>query len=198
MSDFDLTYTQTGDLGNKIGGQKGAKGILSGELVVVPRNDPRAAALILNFEREVAVAAGQFIASQSFVKSNPKVKFGYLDERLKFFGDKENMLAGKLAAHTLLVSNYDPEIMVALGPQASRFIELGQFYQLIEGQGQGQEGPLLINGRANIAYILDDRGAPWALNAYWLPSYGAWDVDVHSVASLLGWGAGRRVFSQVA
>ncbi len=39
MSDFDLTYTQTGDLGNKIGGQEGAKGILSGELVVVKRSE---------------------------------------------------------------------------------------------------------------------------------------------------------------
>jgi len=43
MSDFNLTYVQTGDLGNKIGGQEGAKGILSGELIVVRRNDPRAA-----------------------------------------------------------------------------------------------------------------------------------------------------------
>ena len=39
MSDFNLTYPQIGDLGNKIGGDAGAKGILSGELIVVKRSE---------------------------------------------------------------------------------------------------------------------------------------------------------------
>src|SRR3989338_11165347 len=152
MSDFNLTYVQIGDLGNKIGGQEGAKGILSGERIVVSRNDPRSTGVVLNFERKVAVASRRFVASESFTKSNSKVKFGYIDEKVvKLFGKgQEDVPAAEIAVNTLLLSKHDPEIMVALGPQSQsrRFIKLGQFYQLIEAQGHGQEGPLLVNGYA--------------------------------------------------
>lgn len=197
MSDFNLTYTQIGDLGNKIGGDAGAKGILSGERVVVSRTDPRAAALILQFERKIRVVAGQFVAGKNFTKGNPKVKFGYIDERVgKFFSAEENVPVGELAVHTLLQDTCDPEIMVALGLQSRRFVKMGHFYQVIEVQGQGQaDGPLLVNGRANIAYILDDRGAPWAVSARWIPGCDGWYVFVSSVASLGRWFADLQVFS---
>ena len=183
---------------NRLGGQEGAKGILSGERIVVPRNDPRAAGVVLQFERNVSVASRWFAVSESFTKSNSKVKFGYIDEKLvKLFGKSQNVPAGELAVNTLLLPKHDPEIMVALGPQSRRFIKLGQFYQLIEAQGHGQEGPLLVNGYANIAYILDENGAPWAVNAFWDPNYGGWIVHVISVANLHEWLAGRRVLSQV-
>src|SRR3989338_1463797 len=128
MSDFNLTYVQIGDLGNKIGGQEGAKGILSGERIVVSRNDPRATGVVLNFERKVAVASRRFVASESFTKSNSKVKFGYIDEKVvKLFGKGQDVPFGELAVNTLLLPKHDPEILVALGPQSRRFIKLGQF-----------------------------------------------------------------------
>ena len=108
------------------------------------------------------------------------------------------MPAGELAVNTLLLPKHDPDIMVALGPQSRRFIKLGHLYQLIEEQGQGQEGPLLVNGYANIAYILDENGAPWAVRAYWDPRYGVWGVHVRSVAFLVEWCAGGLVLSQVS
>ena len=164
------------------------------------RTDPRTAALVLNFERKVSVVARRFVASESFTKSNTKVKFGYVDKRLpKLLGNiREDVPAGELAVHTLLHDNHDPEIMVALGPQSCRYTKLGQFYQLLEAQGHGQAGPLLVNGRANIAYILDENGAPWAVGAFWIPVCGDWLVDVFSVANSNGWDAGSRVLSQVA
>lgn len=191
---------QIQDVANKFGTEERIKRFQSGELILVERTDPRAAALVLNFERKVSIAARRFVAGESFTKSNTKVKFGYIDERIgKLFGKaKEDVLAGELAVHTLLLGRHDPEIMVALGPQSRRFVKLGQFYQLIEAQGQGQEGPLLVNGRANIAYILDENGAPWAVFAYWYPFCGDWSVSVYSVADLREWDAGLRVLSQVA
>ncbi|MBI2068865.1 MAG: hypothetical protein HYT67_02060 [Candidatus Yanofskybacteria bacterium] len=121
---------------------------------------------MLRFERKVTVASRRFVASKSFTKSNPKVKFGHIDEKVtKLFGSQD-VPAAEIAVHTLLASKHDPEIMVALGPQSKRFIKLGQFYQPIEAQGHGQKGPLLVNGCVNIAYILDEEnGAPWAGNS---------------------------------
>ena len=191
---------QIQDVANKFGTEERIKRFQSGELLLVERTDPRAIAVVLNFEQKVSVEARRFVASESFTKSNTKVKFGYIDERLlKLFGKiKEDVPTGELAVHTLLLGRHDPEIMVALGPQSRRFIKLGQFYQLIEAQGQGQEGPLLVNGRANIAYIIDENGALWAVRASWFPDYGDWGVSVDSVADLDEWVAGLRVLSQVA
>lgn len=103
--------------------------------------------------------------------------------------------AGKLAIHMLLDKLHDPDIMVALGPQAKRFVQLGQFYQLIEGQGQGHEGPLLVNGYANIGYIVDDNGAVWAFGAHWRGGRG-WYVELCSVAYGFPWYGGYQVVSQ--
>ncbi|MBI2062327.1 MAG: hypothetical protein HYT64_01390 [Candidatus Yanofskybacteria bacterium] len=189
---------QIQDVANKFATEERIKRFQSGELVLVERSDPRAAALVLNFERRVSVVSRRFVTGESFTKSNPKVKFGYIDEKvIKLFGKSQDVPAGELAVNTLLVPKHDPEIMVALGPQSKRFIKLGQFYQLIEAQGHGQEGPLLVNGRVNIAYILDENGAPWAVRADWGLYYGDWVVYVSSVADLREWRAGRQVLSQV-
>lgn len=191
---------QVDDVINKFGTEERIKRFQSGELVLVERNEAQKRGVILAFERKASVASRRFVAAESFTESNPKVKFGYIDERLlKLFGKvQENVPAGELAVHTLLQDSHDPEIMVALGPQSKRFIKLGQFYQLIEAQGHGQEGPLLVNGRANIGYVLDENSAPWAVCAFWFPRYGVWVVYVRSVADLRGWGAGDLVLSQVA
>lgn len=168
--------------------------------MLVERNEAIRRGNILAFERKASVSGRRFVASESFTKSNPNVKFGYIDERLlKLFGRiREDVPAGELAVHTLLQNAYDPDIMAAIQPHFRRFIKLGQFYQPIEAQGHGQEGPLLVNGRANIGYILDENGAPWAVGAVWSPDYGGWFVLVSSVAGLDEWSAGHQVLSQVA
>ena len=184
---------------NRLGGTEGVKGLLRSERVLVDRDEAIRRGNILNFERNVPIVARRLDVGESFTKNNLKVKFGYIDDKVvKLFGKSQDVPAGELAVNTLLLSEHDPEIMVALGPQSRRFIKLGQFYQLIEAQGHGQEGPLLVDGRANIAYVIDDNGAAWAFNAFWSPYYGDWGVFVYSVADLRGWGAGHQVLSQVA
>ena len=167
---------QMQDVVNKFGTDERIKRFQSGELVLVERN-PTIVEPILRFERNAQYAGGKFVTRQSFTKDNTKVKFGYIDERvLKLFGNvKEDVPAGELAVHTLMQAVHDPEVMVALGPQAKRFTKLGQFYMTLEAQGFGQEGLLLVNGYMNIAYILDENGAPWAVYAYW--DSDGFDVD---------------------
>ncbi len=202
MSDFNSTYRQIGDLGNKMGGDEGVKRFLSGELVLVERSKLSAgpAALRLQFRESVAVAACKFTVNDSFTKSNNKVKFIHInDEDLaRLFGNSQKYAsASELAVHRIIQASHDPEVMVALGPYHSkRFIKLGQFYQLIEVQGWGQEGPLLVNGYANIAYVLDENGAPWAVDAFWSRDHGGWYVLVYSIAHQYTWPAGSQVFSQ--
>lgn len=191
---------QVDDVINKFGTEERIKRFQSGELVLVERNEAQKRGAILTFERNVSIVARRFVAGESFTKSNTKVKFGHIDERLeKLFGKiREDVSAGELAVHALLQNAYDPDIMAAIQPHSRRFIKLGQFYQLLEAQGHGQEGPLLVNGCANIGYVLDENGAAWAVGAHWHPYDGGWYVDVFSVAYLYVWYAGYRVLSQVA
>jgi hypothetical protein len=188
---------QMQDVVNKFGTEERIKRFQSGELVLVERNLTTVKPVLL-FERTARYAGGKFVTKQSFTKDNAKVKFGYIDERVsKLFGNvKEDVPAGELAVHTLMCGVNDPEIMVALGPQAKRFTKLGQFYMTLELQGLGQEGSLLVNGYANIAYILDENGAPWAVDAHWYSD--GWYVGVYSVACRGTWSAGCQVLSQVA
>lgn len=183
---------------NRLGGVTGAKRVLSGERLVVEQNEAVKRGQILAFNQNVAVAGGEFVLDQCFTKANPKVKFWYIDERLpKLFGKTSGQTPiGQLATHTLLEPKHNPDILGAIMPHAKRFIHISQFYRLIEAQGQGQEGPLLVSGYANIAYIIDENGAPWAVDADW--DGGGWGVSVGSVAHRGGWDAGGRVLSQAA
>ena len=157
-------------------------------------------ASVLTFLHTIAVGAVEkFVAKDHFTKENKKVKFWYFGENFvkHFLGKIEEVVpVGNIAIHRLEKASRDPEIMVELGSE-KRVIKLAHFCQLIEAQGQGQEGPLLVNGWANIAYIEDDEGIVWAVYAYWNAGLG-WGVDAFSVENPNGWNAGRQVLSQVA
>ena len=190
---------QIQDVANKFGSEDRIKLFQSGELILVERN-PQTPQPILDFIGNIPMTARRFVAKESFTKTNTMVKFGYIDEHLpKLFGSiQEDTPAGALAVHRILRISHDPDIMVAMGPQARRFTRLGQFYQALEAQGHGQAGQLLVNGYANIAYIIDENGAPWAFYAFWIAVNGGWDVRVHSVAERNMWFADFQVLSQVA
>lgn len=156
---------------------------------------------LLKFVQNVAVGGGgtqEFIVKDHFTKNNRKVKFWYLvDNFTKHFLNNKverGITAGQVAVYALLDVSFDPEIMTALGSQR-RIIKLAHFYQLIEAQGQGQDGPLLVNGHVNIAYIEDDDGIVWAVSAYWFAGAG-WIVAAYLVENRTCWLAGYQVLSQ--
>ncbi len=72
----------------------------------------------------------------------------------------------------------------------------GQMYQLVKAQKNGQEGPLLVNGWANLFLMYGNDGNVWLVGARW--DGGGWDFYAGPLGGPHGWGGGnRRVFSQV-
>ena len=53
---------QIQDVANKFGTEERIKRFQSGELLLVERTDPRAIAVVLNFEQKVSVEARRFVA----------------------------------------------------------------------------------------------------------------------------------------
>lgn len=188
----DLNLGQIEAIVNKLGGMDGVRRFLSGELVVK-------AAEFLKFVAEVAVGGTErFVAAGAFGANNPDgIKF-YLSHNFKthFFGKiEENVESVTIAIHRLEKSSRDPEIMTELGPE-KRVIKLAHFYEMFKAQANGQEGRLLVDGCANIAYIEDEDGTLWAVGVLWNSFRREWRVDADSVEDPSEWGAGRRVFSR--
>lgn len=165
-------------------------GILRGELVVK-------AAELLKFIREVAVGAvSRFVAADAFGENNSDgIKF-YLGSNFKtnFLGKiEEGVEAATIRVCRLEKASRDPEIMTELGAE-KRVIKLAHFYEKIKAQSRGQDGPLLVNGYANIAYIEDENGIVWAVHADW--GSGGWRVRAYSVEAPCGWFGGYQVLSR--
>ncbi|MDO8495768.1 MAG: hypothetical protein Q7S32_04655 [bacterium] len=156
----------------------------------------KAVALLTHLSDTSLGSVKKFVAAENFTKRNTKVKFWDFGSNFEahFLGKTErNVSAAVIAVHRLERASLDPEIMTELGEK--RISTLAHFYQLIEAQGQGQAGTLLVNGYANIAYIEDDNGVLWAVNADWSSGRG-WGVGAGSIGSPSGWGAGFRVVSR--
>ncbi len=126
----------------------------------------------------------RFVASEKFTKSNPLVKFWYFGENfVTHFGSRieENISATTIAVSRLERRAKDPEIKATLaGGETVRVftISLAHFYQMIETQGHGQAGTLLVDGKANIDYI--DGVDNWTVYAFLSAGFG-WHVDAISV-----------------
>ena len=154
---------------------------------------------------EVAVSGSKrFVARDAFGENNSDgIKF-YLWDGFKnrFLGKVEkDVEPAVIAIHRLEKVLRDSEIMTELGidiKTKKRVVNLAHFYEMIKAQAQGQEGPLLVNGYANVVYIEDENGSFWAVYAYWCVDYGGWDVDAYSVTSPNRWSQGDRVLSQVS
>lgn len=114
----------------------------------------------------------------------------------KLFQEKveENVPEAALVAHHLERDSLDAPIMAKLGDRA--VIQLAHFFELLKKQSKGEDGTLLVNGRANIAYILGSDGNVWAVDAYWPADNGDWRVHASSVGNPRRWAAGYQVLSR--
>lgn len=154
---------------------------------------------LLKHLRDVALGpCKKFEAAKKFTKDNPLVKFWSFGTNFTtHFGNRveNNVSATTIAVSRLERRAKDPEITTELAGETKRVfrISLAHFYQMIETQGQGQAGPLLVNGYANIAYIEDMDN--WAVYARWFAGVG-WHVDADPVDSPLPWRDGYQVLSR--
>lgn len=140
-------------------------------------------------------ATNQFIASDHIQSAN----IGWMNDNFEhLFLNKveENVPAAELKISRLIKASPDALVMTELGEKKK--IALAHFFQLLEKQANGQSGPLLINGYANIAYVPDEEGNFWAVSAYWFSYYRYWNVHANSVDCPDEWDEGSQVLSQVS
>jgi hypothetical protein len=99
----------------------------------------------------------------------------------KFFLNKveENIEDAVIAVHLLGRNSLDAPILTELGKRSET--KLCHFFGLIEKQSKGEDGLLLTNGNANIAYIIGSDGNMWTVFAHWHSGYGYWCVEARSI-----------------
>ncbi|OGZ64014.1 MAG: hypothetical protein A3A98_03630 [Candidatus Staskawiczbacteria bacterium RIFCSPLOWO2_01_FULL_40_39] len=138
--------------------------------------------------------AKRFVADKDSLK---EANVGWTGENFnQFFLGKveENVQDGIIAIHRLEKRSVDAPIRKELGQEREE-IALAHFFDLLKKQSKGQEGHLLVNGYANIAYIKDKNGNFWAVGALWHSYYRYWSVYARSVGHPRGWRAGDQVLS---
>ena len=156
---------------------------------------------LLEFVTAVSVEAiDRFVAADHFkidISDTAVVKFAWFGENFKadFLGKIEAAsVAVDLKVSKLLFDSLDPPIIVELA--GGYEITLGQFFVLLKKQGKGEDGVLLTNGWANVAYIRDIHGNLWAVDGRWNAGDGGWHVEAYSVESRDAWHAGYRFLSR--
>jgi hypothetical protein len=139
-------------------------------------------------------SAKKFVAKDQLKAAN--IGFtGYNFDEFFLNMTEEGVKATNLKIHKLEKASLDGPIMEELGITDGKDIKLAHLFQLIEAQAKGNDGPLLTNGYANVAYIKGSDGKLWAVLCIWLSDGGDWDVRAYSVESPDRWSAGGQVIS---
>ena len=148
-------------------------------------------------------AVKAFSAREKFqISTQDGVKIGGLGDNFK-----KHFLAGtgkieldvpaqKLRVHKLRRNLFDRPILVELGGELVVETYLATMFARMKKQGMGQAGVLIVDGKANIFYIKDDKGVLWAVLCRWDADNGAWYVEAYPVTSPYDWGAGSQVLSR--
>jgi hypothetical protein len=123
-----------------------------------------------------------------------RVVIGHVDADVKLL--MEGRLepdAGKVTIriHRLCRPSEAGTILATLGKD----VKLGfcQMYRMMEKQGRGQEGYLLVDGRPNIFYI---EGTDWMATCCWDSGFHYWRVYANPVADPRPWRAGSQIISR--
>ena len=112
-----------------------------------------------------------------------------------FLGRKEKTNGEPVEIKINVLNQYslDPPIIEELGGKEKAAIALAEFATVMDLQPDLEDGALLTNGYANVSYILDDDGTPWAVGCSRRDD--RWRVGADSVGDPGGWGVGGRFLS---
>jgi hypothetical protein len=99
-----------------------------------------------------------------------------------------------IKVHKICKASSDISIIKELGDNHE--MKLGKFCMMLYEQPQGEHGPLLVNGCANIAFIRDMSGKLWSVFAFWNSSSRGWSIDARSVQYPYEWEIGRQILSR--
>lgn len=142
-----------------------------------------------------------FVASEKFVintTATATVKIHELSTNFKewFLKKVEASFAGsELRYQKLVTSSSDTPVISELGGKKKAETTLTEMFFLMEKQGHGQDGDLLINGLANIFYIRDVNSVLRCVCLYYWCGDG-WDVYADSTTDPRDWSVDSRVFSR--
>jgi len=170
---------------------KGLQKFLSG--LCPPAEAFAQAQLLRKLTTVVVSGAKKFVAKDHLRDAN----VGWMGDSFKrlFLGNvEENVEAITVAIHRLEKSSLDAPIMAQLANRTE--INLAHFFELLKKQSKGEDGVLLTNGHANIAYIKGSDGNFWTVRAYWDSSSRYWVVEAYSVEYPGRWHDGRQVLSR--
>lgn len=161
----------------------------------------RLGAVILSLVATVSVAAVKSFRAADHFKGGETVDGVkvWLGENFKkcLLGKTEcDVPAGMLRIHRLEKNSVDSPIIAELGEEAAAETFLAQIWQLLKLQPTGQEGKLLVDGKANIFYVRDDNGTLWAVSCRWDSGYRDWRLEAVPVTDPYGWRSGIRVLSR--
>lgn len=154
------------------------------------------------------------VLSPEFLQEHYNIKWRNNNFDKWFLGRTTAPFGGSTLAYVKLAhSSVDSPIIAGLGGAIAARTEPIEILRLIGKQKNGQPGPLLVNGYANIAYWEDETRFPEdeqvayvneagkkvvlrAVDFDW-GSFGRyWDADAYSVLDPVGWSGGYRVFSR--
>ncbi len=111
----------------------------------------------------------------------------------KHFGCKveDAAQAAELKVYELMHSSRDSAFITELGDGLE--LTLGQLFALLGKQGRGEQGPLAVDGWANLAYIRDDEGALCPVSAEW--NVIGWYVGAGALEFSGWWSPGYKLVS---
>jgi hypothetical protein len=180
---------------NRLGGPDGIKRFLSGDLIVA---NPLPSRRLKPGNTAECPEIKRFVAMDNFGRGKAVngVKFYDLgDNFIKVFVPKveTDIEAAILRSHEILRNSKDLAILREM-EEGKEITALAHFHHLLTLQGEGQEGTLLVNGYANIFYIVGTDGNLWAVFALWCG--GGWYVYAYPVECPSDWDAGNQAFSR--
>ncbi|MEK7562094.1 MAG: hypothetical protein AAB509_00230 [Patescibacteria group bacterium] len=184
----DITLGQVEAVWNKLGGMEGVERFLRGEVTF------KQPALLRKLASVQVDAVVRLVADE---KTRKDANVGWTGDNFKkfFLGNvEEDVEAIIVAVHRLGQSSLDAPIMTELGDRAK--IKIAHFFELLKKQSRGEDGVLLTNGYANVAYIKGSDGNVWAVRAYWGSYSSYWSVEANSVGSPSMWVAGVQILSR--
>ena len=103
----------------------------------------------------------------------------------------DSVLVEAVAKFVATEATTDAVILDELSGRAEA--SLAHLWQLLYKQGNGESGPLLVNGYANIFYLRGTDGALWVAHPGWDDS--GWALSVAQMNDPIGWCEGYRVFA---
>ena len=158
---------------------------------------------LLELAATVAVpGARRFVAQKHLNANGPKakVKIAFIwDAFATHFLPKveQRIPSAEVRVYKLTNGSVDAEIISELGE--THEIYLADLHAMLERQPNGEDGPLLTNGLANIFYVRAKDGSLWAVYVHWFLGSDGWYVNAYSVENPFRqnrWDGGRQIVSR--